>query len=250
MLTAPTLIVALGAVAGAGVVTGLTGFGFALVSVPLLMLVMDPAAVVATVLLIGQVTSAVNALTARRHVDGRMLRALIPSAVVGMVAGSFVLRWLDPTALKLAAAALVVAFTALLASRARAWREPGRGVKAAVGAASGVLTTSVGLSGPPVVLLTSAAMPDKHRSRATLASYFALTSPVGLATLLAQGSVPAHAWGAAAVLLPVALAGRAVGSLLHRRTPLGLFRALTLGITMAAGLGGMAAALASLLGHG
>ncbi|MEJ2288083.1 MAG: sulfite exporter TauE/SafE family protein [Deinococcales bacterium] len=249
MLTAPALALALVAVTGAGVVTGLTGFGFALVSVPLLLWVMDPPSVVTAVLVIGQLTSSVNAWTSRQHVEGRILRTLLPGAVAGMVAGSYVLRVLDPTALKLTAAALVVVFTLLLAVRRRPGRRPPPAAETLVGGASGVLTTSVGLSGPPVVLLMSGALPDKHRSRATLAAYFALTSPLGLVTLLVQGSAPWHAWQAAAVLAPIALLGRAVGSRLHRSTPQGVFRVVSLGITLAAGLGGMAAALATLLGH-
>ena len=250
MLATSALVVAFLAVAGAGVVTGLTGFGFALVSVPLLLLVMDPASVVTTVLVIGQLTSSVNAWTARAYVQRNLLWTLLPGAAIGMVLGSFVLRWLDPIVLKLGAATLVVLFTLLLAARRRPAGRPSAAGETLVGGASGLLTTSVGLSGPPVVLLLHGALPDKDRSRATLAAYFALTSPLGLVTLLVQGSAPAHAWTAAAVLAPIALIGRSVGSRLHRSTPQGVFRAITLGVTLVAGLGGMAAALASLLGHG
>lgn len=246
---APVLLAVL-SVVGAGIVTGLTGFGFALVSVPLLLLVMDPPSAVTTVLVIGQLTSAVNAVTARRHVEGRLLRGLLPSAAVGIVIGSFILRWLDPVGLKLAAGALVVFFTAVLALHRDGPRRRRRGRDVLVGGASGVLTTSVGLSGPPVVLLVSAALPDKDRSRATLAAYFALTSPLGLLALFLQGTTPGPAWAAALALAPVALVGRAVGSRLHRRTPEGIFRAVTLAITMLAGLGGVASALATMAsGH-
>lgn len=242
-----SLLLAAASVASAGVITGLTGFGFALVSVPLLLLVMDPPSVVTTVLVIGQLTSAVNAATARRHVVRSMLWALLPGATIGIVAGSFVLRWLPPATLKLVAGGLVVLFTALLAFRREAAgrRWPAR--EAIVGGASGALMTSVGLSGPPVVLLASSALPDKDRSRATLAAYFALTSPLGLATLLAQGSAPLHAWLAALLLAPLALAGRELGARLHRRTPSGAFRTITLAITFAAGIGGVASALATII---
>lgn len=250
MLTGHALALALIAVAGAGIVTGLTGFGFALVSVPLLLLVMPPSSVVTTALIIGSLTSSANALTARRHVEKKLLWVLLPSAMVGMVAGSYVLRWCDPVVLKLTAAGLVILFTVLLAVRRRPRGHPSRVAEALVGTASGVLTTSVGLSGPPVVLLMAAVLPDKHRSRATLAAYFALISPLGLATLLLQGSTPPRAWATAAILAPVALLGRAAGSRLHRHTSPVAFRALTLGITLAAGIGGMASALSALLSRG
>lgn len=244
-LVAPVLLAAVG-VAGAGVITGLTGFGFALVSVPLLLLVMDPPSVITSVLVIGQLTSTANAVTARRHVQVGVLRPLLPGAAVGMVLGSFVLGLLDASVLKLAAGLLVVAFTLLLAVRRRARGRARPGRAALVGGASGLLTTTVGLSGPPVVLLVSGLLPDKDRSRATLAAYFALTSPLGLAALLLQRASPAHAWGAALLLAPVALLGRAVGSRLHRRTPAGAFRAISLGITLAAGLGGVVSAVAAM----
>lgn len=249
--SAPILL-ALIAVGGAGFVTGLTGFGFALVSVPLLLLVMDPASTVATVLVIGLATSTANALTSRRHVDNGMLRWLLPGALPGMVAGSYALRLIDPVLLKLVAAGLVVAFTAILAfshppSRPR---RPQRARTGLIGGVSGLLMTSVGLSGPPIVLLLSTVQPDKHRSRATLAAYFATTGPIGLAALLIQRSAPAHAWGVALLLVPAALVGRALGSQTHSRVPPRAFRMLSLGITLAAGLGGIASAVASLLAHG
>lgn len=244
-LIAPTLLAGLG-VACAGVITGLTGFGFALVSVPLLLLVMDPPSVVAAVLVIGQATSTVNAITARSHLDTGLLRRLLPGAAVGIVLGSYVLRWLQPDVLKLAAGVLVVLFTLVLALHRVHPRRPWPGRELFVGGASGLLMTSVGLSGPPVVLLTSAALPDKNRSRATLATYFAITGPLGLATLLLQGSAPPKAWLAALLLAPVALVGRAIGGRLHRHTSTGVFRAITLGITLAAGLAGVASALAAL----
>jgi hypothetical protein len=80
VLTVSALTVASIAVAGAGIVTGLTGFGFALVSVPLLLVVMDPASVVTTVLVIGQLTSSVNAWTARAPPWRPTSRSPAPSA--------------------------------------------------------------------------------------------------------------------------------------------------------------------------
>ncbi|MEJ2667314.1 MAG: sulfite exporter TauE/SafE family protein [Deinococcales bacterium] len=246
------IILSLIAVGGAGFVTGLTGFGFALVSVPLLLLVMDPASTVTTVLVIGQATSTVNALTSRRHVESAMLRWLLPGAIPGLIAGSYALRWVDPVLLKLVAATLVVAFTAVLAlgQPQLMARRQRRARTSLIGGASGLLATSVGLSGPPIVLLLSAVQPDKDRSRATLAAYFATTGPFGLAALLLQRSTPAHAWAVALLLVPVALVGRALGSRTHHRTPQRAFRMLTLSITLVAGLGGIASALASLLAHG
>lgn len=251
MLSPESLALALATVAGAGCVTGLTGFGFALVSVPLLMLVMPPASVVAAVLVVGELVDLFNAVTSLEHVDGRVLRNLLPTATVGMVVGSFALANVPVIALKLVSSGLVVLFTFLLIGSPPTWRtHRNRGWTALAGTISGLLTTSVGLSGPPVVLLASAVLPDKNRSRATLAAYFGIIMPVGLVLLVAQGTVPASAWSAIVLLAPAALVGRVVGSRLHRRTPQSWFRRVSLAIILATGIGGVASALVSALAHG
>lgn len=250
MLSTTDLTLALAAVTAAGVVSGLTGFGFALVSVPFLMLLMPPAGVVVAVLVIGEVVDCLNAVTSRSHVDLRLLGTLVPTAGLGMVAGSYVLVSAPPLALKLAAGGLVVVFALLLITKPPQGQARSlRGWTAIAGGVSGILTTSVGLSGPPVVLLASAFLRDKHRSRATLAAFFTLIMPVGLAILLLQSAVPTSTWSATAMLVPGALVGRAVGSRLHRRTPQALFRGLSLTITLATGLEGIAAALLAAFVH-
>lgn len=244
----PSPIVTQIVVAAASVLTGLTGFGFALVSVPVLLLFLPPANVIVIVLLVGELVDIVNAVTARRYIDRPLLGRLLPTATLGMVLGGFILSRMNAAVLKLGAAVLVVLFaTLLLRRRARPARHPAWTLIA--GAASGVLTTSTGLSGPPVVLLMQYALQDKHASRATLAAYFSIIGPLGLAVLFAQQAMPATVWGALWPLIPVALVGRTVGSALHRRTPQRLFRAISLGVTLLAGLGGVASAVTLLLAH-
>jgi len=246
---APHLLIAGLGIAAAGLVSGLTGFGFALVSVPLLLLVFQPATVVVIVLTLGLVTSGINALTSRRHVDARRLAVLLPPALLGMVAGSFVLRWLDPLGLKLTAALLVIVFTVALSRMRRTFPGAPWQLTAAAGALSGAMATSIGLAGPPVVLLTSAIASDKHVIRATLAAFFAVTAPIGVSILALQGDVQPHALVAAAALAPVAMLGRFAGSRLLLHTPSRTYRQLTLLITLVTGLAGAATAVSALIAH-
>ena len=233
----------------AGVVNGLTGFGFALVSVPLLLLVLDPPSVVAIALLLGTVNSAINALTSRRHIDRPLLWDLLLPAFVGMPVGALLLRVVDGGFLKLAAALLAVGFAVALGSRPPSATAPARPARAVAGLMSGMLATSVGLSGPPVVLTVAATRDDRHGSRATLAAYFALASPVGLTLLALAHAVPPQGWTLALLLLPGALAGRLLGAQILRRTPNRAFRVIVLLVTLATGLTGAASALVTLLGR-
>ncbi|HKI56595.1 MAG TPA: sulfite exporter TauE/SafE family protein [Trueperaceae bacterium] len=247
VLTSSTPMVAVIAVGAAGIVTGLTGFGFALVSVPILMLVLPPASVVATVLVIGEITDVVNVMSARRHVDHAVLRGLLLPATLGMLLGAAALHLVPPAGLRLTAAAAVVTFTGLLLRRGRGSNGTGPGWRTLAASVSGLLTTAVGLSGPPIVLYLDAAMRDKHRSRATLAAYFAAISPAGLALVVAHGGFPAGTWPPILYLTPVALLGRTAGSVLHRWTTPQVFRTITLAVTLIAGLSGAFSALVALL---
>ncbi len=106
MLSA-TLLVALLAAFSAGFASGLTGFGFALISVPLFLLVYDPSRVVA---LIGVLAVFINIEVVRdsyRDVDWRSVLALLPVALLGLFVGVKVLIAVDADYIRLGAGVVV-----------------------------------------------------------------------------------------------------------------------------------------------
>jgi uncharacterized membrane protein YfcA len=143
---------------------------------------------------------------------------------------------------------VIVIFSALLL--VRDIRLPGAGTRwgtLVAGSTSGALSTSTGLAGPPIVLLLSSRALPKHEFRGTSALYFLPMSIVGLVVLVFRGLVEAWELPLGLLLIPAAIAGKALGTALLTHVSERMFRALTLGLVILTGtLGVMTAAWALL----
>lgn len=244
---AESYAVALLAMLLAGGVAGLTGFGFALVSSPLLLLVFDPPTVVAVMLVLSLLINSAIALDSWRQVRVRPVLSLLPWALAGLLLGAEVLQVLGAGQIRLLAGVTVVVFALLMI-----WgvEIPGLGSRwgtAAAGGASGALSTSTGLAGPPVVMLFAARGFPKESFRASNAAYFLCISLAGLALFFLRDLLSASHLYLAAALLPAVLLGKAAGTRLLLRVSDELFRRITLALVLVAGLAAVASGLYALV---
>ena len=243
-----TLVAAFAIVLTAGAISGLTGFGFALVSVPPLLLLFDPPTVVA----LGKVATLTAGwaliVDAWREIRVRDVLALLPWAFVGLAAGSALLTLLSAAYVKLLASAVVIGFALLLLRGERPRGGEAPWATAVAGLTSGTLATSVGLSGPPVVLLFTLRGYGVHAFRTTIATYFLAIDLVGLPLLLLGGAIGPSELASAAILAPAGLGGRLLGMRLARRVGIAAFRRLTLVLLLLTGGVAAASALLALAG--
>lgn len=224
----------------AGAVSGLSGFGYALVSVPLLMLVFDPATVVVVLSFVGVFANALVVLDSWREVEARTVLSLLPWSALGLVAGTEILRLAEPVYIELAAGVLIVAFAAALFKGARLPGAEGRWGTVVAGASTGVMATATGLGGPPIVMLFAARGFGREAFRASSAAYFLALASTTLCLLLSRGVVEGrHLW-IAALLVPAAFAGKAIGTRVSRLLPGEAFRGVSLGIVLLSGVVGVA----------
>ncbi len=246
MLSA-ALLVALFAALLAGIVTGLTGFGLALISTPILLFVYEPRTVVVLTAIFSIFINAAVVWDSWHEARKPLALALVIPALFGIVLGAEVLRAIDPDYVRLGIGAIVV-FSALLL--VRNVRLPGAGTRwgtLLAGSASGALSPSTGLAGPPIVLLLASRGLPKHEFRGTSALYFLPMSVVGLAVLAFRGLVDASEVPLGLLLIPAAIAGKAVGTAFLTRVSERVFRALTLGLVILTGTLGVTTAAWALL---
>jgi hypothetical protein len=116
------------------------------------------------------------------------------------------------------------------------------------GSASGALSTSTGLAGPPIVLLLASRGLPKTEFRSTSALYFLAMSVVGLVVLAGRGLIEGGEIRLALVLVPAAIVGKIVGTAFLKKVSEGGFRALSLGLVILTGTLGVATALWALVG--
>ena len=242
-----TLFVAILSALLAGILSGLTGFGLALISTPLLLFVYDPKTVVVITAVLSVVINLAVVLDSWRDAERRLATALLPPACVGIVVGVEVLRTVDPDYIRLAVGVVVV-FSALLLLRDI--RLPGArsmwGIVVA-GSTSGALSTATGLAGPPIVLLLASRDLPKHDFRGTNALYFLVLSLIGLVVLYLRGIFVGDDVPLVLTLIPAAFLGKVAGTALLKRVSERAFRTISLGIVILTGSLGVATALWALL---
>jgi len=231
---------------GAAAVSGLAGFGFSIVSVPPLLIFYPPATAIALNKIMTLGTTWIVLLDAWRFVSWAHLRRLVPFAIVGLFGGVWVLRVADPAAIKLAVGVMVIGFALLLLSGLvrhlpeRPWMAP------VTALASGVSSTSTGMSGPPLVLFFTVIGMPVQAFRGTSVCYFLLLDLVGFPALLSQGLIARDDVVLALWLAPAALAGRWAGSWLVPYVTPASFRRMVLVLLLATGVVAIANALANL----
>jgi hypothetical protein len=162
-----------------------------------------------------------------------MASRLVAGSLLGMPLGLIVLTRAPEDALKVLIAVVVLLTAAALAS---GWQphEPNRAEDVGAGFLSGVLNTSIGISGPPVILLLTAHQTPKASFRATIATLFAVAGVVALVLFALAGQYSRSVFVAAAVALPAWPLGWWAGATLHRRFSEERFRVLVL-VLMVAG---------------
>jgi hypothetical protein len=243
-VTTQGILLIVGFAALGSFVQTVTGFGGSLVLAPVLFATMRPAQAVLLSAFLGIAQSGVLAARYRDEILRRELRALLAFAAPGLAVGVLVLRVASPSVLRVAVGASVLAATA-----ARRALSPTRTVPHAaagpVGFLAGLLTTSVTVNGPPLVLFLSARRATAAQMRGTLAAVFLALDVVAIAGIAIGGAFstpPEAAVAAVAVSFPV---GVLAGLWLAPRIPEHVYaRAVTV-LLVALGSSSIVAGLAS-----
>lgn len=238
----PTAIALLGMVAFAAMTQSISGFGFSLMLVPLLSLLIGPKDTVVAANVLSFTLDV--ALLSRLHglVEWRLASMLFVGALVGMPFGVLVLVWFSPAALQVLIAAMVILFTLLL-MRGLRLDDAGRIGDVVAGAISGILNTSTSMSGPPVVLYLQGKGITPLIFRATLTAYFGVISLIAIGLLSLTGHFTETVGIASILAIPALVVGGFIGNWLHYRVPGPLFRRLVYVILFVSAFSALAGAV-------
>src|SRR6056297_1976093 len=182
----PWLLLAIGV---AGIVRGFTGFGTALIFVPVAGILLEPQVVVGVMILTGLVSSAALLPRAGGQADRREVGLLALDAVLSVPLGLWLMTRLDPVLIRWCVAVIAGITLAALVS---GWRFSGRVNRpqlAGIGAAAGGIGGLTGLTGPAVILFYLAGQSVAQRVRANTILFLAALDVVIVANLLFRGAV-------------------------------------------------------------
>ena len=210
----------------AAVAQATTGFGYALIAVPLLTLATDPRTAVVGAAISSMLLTVVLAVRERRFVRWSVTGWLLAASMLGLPFGLLILRHLPDRWLTAVIALTSLAGTLVVWRRVRL--DPGRVTVGAVGVLTGVLSTATGTNGPPLVAAFQAMGYDANTLRATISAVFTGTGFFGLIGFFVTGEVTASAAAVGLVGIPATALGWLVGDRVFARLNDELFRKVVL----------------------
>ena len=205
-------ILLFGALAG-GFVTGLAGFGTALMALGIWLYILPPALAVPLVL-ICSVSSQISTLPAMwRTLDFKLAGPFVAGGLAGMPIGALLVERADPQNFKLSVGAMLLVFpTALFFIRKpMALRFGGKPADAAVGFAGGILGGLAGLSGPLPTLWASVRGWSKDQRRGVFQIFNGTVLGAALLLQIASGFVKPEVFWLALLAMPGTLIGARIG---------------------------------------
>ncbi len=242
----PTLVLVIAVTALASFAQGVTGFGFALIAVPFLVLVVDVREAVVLSTLLGLVNVALLATRVWRATPWGTVAWLLAGSIAGMPFGLAVLVFTPEEGLRLTVSAVTVGMAVALASGLRI---PFSGPlsELAVGVVSGVLRTSTSMSGPPVVIYLQGRGQPPDAFRAAMTMFFLVGGIISIGAFATARVVTWHALVLAGAALPAVYLANAAGDRLAQRFDAETFRRLVLALLVATALSGAGSAIERLL---
>ena len=220
----------------AATVAGMTGFGYGLVSVPLLMVVLPPRVVVPAVTTHILLLSLLILLEVIKKVDVRRIWPLMLTGLFGLPLGIYALLALSEGSLRTITGVVIVLFALALLLGLNLEIKNEKLALAPVGIASGLLASGIAMAGPPVILFFSNQGMLKQVFRANLAAYFVFLNTLTIPAHAASGLITGEVVRFALLFLPTLVAGMVLGSFLSRRVPEAHFRRVVLVVVLCSGL--------------
>ena len=237
----PSLVLLAAAIVIAGLVRGFSGFGAAMIFMPVASTLIEPRAAAAGFLVLDALVTLPLVAGALRRCDWSTVLPVSLAAVAVVPLGAAILATADTEALRWGLSTIVLAAVALLLL---GWRYQGRPRLAAslgVGAAAGLLSGVSQVAGPPVVVFWAAGPNEPATIRANLITFFAIASLAAFAAFYFNGFYNLGVVALTLALAPVYGLGILSGARLFGTAAPAVYRPVAYGIILLAAISSLPA---------
>lgn len=170
-------------------IQGMTGFGFALISVPVMSIFFPITTVIPIIVFYSLISNFTVIFKTLKFTDFKKISPMIITGIAGIPMGASILKTFNPADLKIAVGFIILftSFVMLGGFKVRFKKEKVSYV--VTGFVSGILNGSLSMSGPPIVLFLSNEGYDKNEFRANLALYSIVTNILTIFTFVITGII-------------------------------------------------------------
>lgn len=229
----------------AAIVRGYSGFGFSLLVITSLSLLMPPQTFIPAVFML-EIAASLHLLPGIwKDIHWRSLAPLIIGCVIGTPLGVWLLANVPAPPMQIALAIFVLVVTLLMGRGFVLKAMPGTAASGGVGIASGLFNGAFGIGGPPVILFYFASPAGNVAGRASLIAFFLMTDLIGLAFMSREALIGWNSVTLALIFLPALVIGIWVGARSFKSADPQVFRkwvlVLLAGLAVLSGVQGIAA---------
>jgi hypothetical protein len=237
MSTIAVAVLLFGALAG-GFVSGLAGFGTALMALGIWLYVVPPGTAVTLVLICSVIAQTATMPSIWRSLDFRLVWPFLVGGLAGVPLGTMLVAYADPRLFKLCVGVLLLIFpTALYFDRRpMAVRFGGKVADAGIGFTGGVLGGLAGLSGPVPILWASVRGWGKDERRAVFQIFNWTILTAALCVQAATGLITRETMWLTLLVLPATIGGAWLGARTYHGLSDGDFRDVVLGLLFLSGV--------------
>ncbi len=224
ILTLPHILFALAAIMLAYIVRGITGFGSALIAVPLLAFIFPLTTIVPLIVLLDFIASANHGLRHWRSVRWPLILPLLPFTLAGVGSALFLLKSIDISLLRQALGLFIISYglyslfaPAPRGGHSRYWAIP-------AGSLGSLIGTLFGTGGPFYVIYLQLQGLEKTAFRATIASIFLIDGSLRLSGFISAGFYHYDSLILLLAVLPIMLGALYLGGHIHTNLKIETFR--------------------------
>lgn len=219
---------------GASILQTSTGFGFSILATPFLLLLFKPMEAIQINLILSLFISFALLTKIKEDIDYGILKRFILGSTAGLPIGIIFFLVLDVKNLMLGISLIILGLTLLLILKFRITQTKGKDIT--VGGLSGMLTSSIGMPGPPLLLYFSGTDTEKAKLRGTTLAFYLFIYLISLIIQVIFTGTNKTIWLSSLFALPVIFIGLFLGQLLFKVINQHFFRIFTYIILLFTGI--------------
>ncbi|SHG55666.1 sulfite exporter TauE/SafE family protein [Ornithinibacillus halophilus] len=202
-----------------------TGFGFSIMATPFLLMLFLPQEAIQINLILSLIISISLISKIRKDIDFSIVKRFIIGSIVGVPFGIIIFISMSITTFKIGVSILLLVLTLLLILNFRV-----KGTRTRdfiVGGLSGLLTTSIGMPGPPLLLYFTGTDTQKEKLRATTLAFYLFIYFISLVTQIIFTGTNTLIWESSLYAIPLVFLGLFIGQIIFKWLNQRIFRIFT-----------------------
>lgn len=225
----------------ASVLQATTGFGFAIMATPFLLLVFDSRECIQISIILSFIVSILLVRKIIQDFDKGLLKRLIIGSIVGVPFGVLFYKYTNLDILKVTVSIVILIVTFILMIRSFKTNHKSKDssdssrTQIFVGFCAGLFTTSIGMPGVPLILYYNATNTKKETARSTTLAFFIFVYIISLATQLLTVKTNLDIVASSLILIPVVAVGVFLGNILFDKINQVTFQRIAYGILLLTG---------------